>query len=99
MANLDEAGGQDVEEEAADELVRAERDGLAVLGGKADGVVVDGHEALIGDADAVGVAAEVAEDLLRRRRRALGVDDPVPAVERVEQLRERAGVGEVGDGR
>ena len=54
---------------------------VAVLGGEANAVGIDALQALIGDTDAVRVAAEVAEDLLRPAERALGVDDPLDAVE------------------
>jgi len=37
VANLDEAGGQDVQEKATDEFMRAERSALAVLGGATRG--------------------------------------------------------------
>jgi hypothetical protein len=61
VPDLDEATGQDVEEEAADEFARPQRDLLFTLGCEAHGVGVDRAQAAVGEADAVGVAAEVAE--------------------------------------
>lgn len=77
-----EALGQDVQQEAADEV--AERKGHLLLGvavgavapGEGDAAVGDGADAVVGDGDAVGVAPEVVERLLRVARGGLGVDDP-----------------------
>ena len=96
VADLDEAAGQDVEQEAADEFVRGERDGGAVLGGEGDAAFVEAAQALVGDADAVGIAAEVLEDLLGAAEGRLAVDDPVLLVQRVLPTGEGDGVGEVG---
>ena len=63
VPDLVEARGEDVEEEAPDELLGREGDLSAVLGAEGDGVVVEGDEAVVGDGDPVGVAAEVGEDL------------------------------------
>ena len=60
-----EAAGQDVDEEAANELAMGQRHdlvalmsvGAVVLPLEDDGVVVGGDEAAVGDGDAVGVAA------------------------------------------
>jgi hypothetical protein len=64
-----------VEQEAADELVGRKRDVLAVLGGEGDAAWAAGDETLVGDADAVGVAAEVAEDLGGTTEGRLAVDE------------------------
>ena len=62
VANLHEAAREDVEEKAPEELVRRQRDACAVLGPKRHGIGGHGDEPLIGEADAVGVAAEVLEE-------------------------------------
>jgi hypothetical protein len=98
VADLHEARGEDVEEEAADELLWGKADGATVFRGEADTRVVGGEEAVVGEPDAVGVAAEVAEDLGGTGERALGVDDPVLAVETVPQAGEGGRVGELGAG-
>jgi hypothetical protein len=84
VANLDETGGQDVEQEPPDEFVGLQRDGPAALGSKANAIVIEGNQALVGDADAVGIAAQIAEDLLGSAKGGLGVDVPVDVIERVE---------------
>jgi hypothetical protein len=61
-----------VEQEAADELARAEghaADALAaiaaiVLDAEGDTPVVEGDQAAVGDGDTVGVAGEIGEDRL-----------------------------------
>ena len=81
-ADFLEALGQDMQQEAADEV--AERKGHLLLGvavgavapGEGDAAVGDGADAVVGDGDAVGVAPEVVERLLRVARGGLGVEDP-----------------------
>jgi hypothetical protein len=54
---------------------------------------------VVGEADAVGVAAEVVEDLGGAAEGPLGVDDPLLVVELiVEERAEGPRVGQVGDG-
>jgi hypothetical protein len=82
VADADEALGQDVEQEASDELDAGEFHGLharfcgAVLPSKADPFIVDVDDALVGDRNAVGVASEVLEDLGRAAEGGFGVDHP-----------------------
>jgi len=40
-------------------------------------VMLEGHEALVGDGDTMGVTGEIAEHMMRTAERWLGVDDPV----------------------
>ena len=89
-----EAVGEHVEEEAADELVGAERHALlasavaVILPGEGDGCVVEADEAAVGDGDPVRVAGEIGEHLGGPGERALGVDDPFGAARRREVARE-----------
>ena len=108
VADAVQPGGQDVEQEAADELVDGDGGGavarlallrpcpLSVPEGHA--LAVEGDDAAIRDGDPVGVAGEVAEDLLRPAERPLGVDHPVPAAGGGEGGVELTGVSEVGNG-
>jgi hypothetical protein len=41
-----------------------------------DLVVLEGHEAMVGDGDAMGVAAEIAEDVMGPAEGWFGIDDP-----------------------
>src|SRR6516164_6678549 len=66
IANLVEAGWQDVLKEAADELMAGQgfpalAVGAAVLVAVGHGVVVDGQDAVVGDGDTEGVAGEIVE--------------------------------------
>ncbi len=88
MPGLAEASGQDVLEEAANELHAGDGRGAAVLGREGDLAVFHGEEARVGDPHAVGVEAEVAEDLLGAGEGFLGVGDPFLAVELVFEERE-----------
>src|SRR5262245_51285446 len=63
VTDLHETRGEDMQEEAANELVVGDGDALAVLGREAHAAVVDGLEAIVRDSNAVGVAAEVTVDL------------------------------------
>ena len=84
VANLDEARRQHVLDEAREQLVSGDGDGVAVLGAEGDAALVDRDEALIGDADAVGVSAEITNHLLGSAEGTLGVDDPRFASERAD---------------
>ena len=77
-----EAVGQDVKQEAADELVGIERHHLAlvvvtiVLPQEADPSFVQADQATVGDRDAMGIAAEIVQDLFGPAEWALGEDHP-----------------------
>ena len=76
--------GQNVDEEAADELVGCEGHSLVtgrpiepiVLVPEGD-AILGGDEAAIGDSDAVGVARQIAQDLLGTGERSFAVDHPL----------------------
>ena len=86
-----EAGGKHVEQEAAQELVHGQGHEalLVAVGGvspaKGDLVVGQGDEAMVGDGDAMRVASEVVENMLRATEGRFAVDDPIV----VEQLPEK----------
>ena len=98
MADLDEASGQDVQDEASEKLGGGERDRLASAGAEGDGLIVERDEALVGEADAMGVAAEVTKDLVAVAEGGFAVDDPALLFELVEGGVEARCVGE-GSGR
>jgi len=103
MADAVEAVGHGMLQEAADELVRGERHDLGpavlaiVLPGKADLTIIELHQAAVGDGDAVGVAAEIAEHLLRPGERRLGVDDPLDPGQGIELGGEAGRLGQGGE--
>lgn len=81
---------QHVEQETADELVSVERQhfGLVVraiiLPTQADATVLAGEEPTVGDRDAMGVASEIFQHLLRSAERALGIDVPFDMAQRLD---------------
>jgi hypothetical protein len=48
-----------------------------ILPAEGDLVVLEGDEAMVGDGDAMGVAAEIAEDVMGTAERGFGIDDPI----------------------
>src|SRR6266508_6911899 len=70
---------------SANELVGFEGHDLGLAGaaivlpGEADPAVIEGHDAAVGDGDAVGVARQIGEHLFWPPDRRLGVDDPISA--------------------
>ncbi len=100
MADADEAFGQNMDQEAPQELVRRDRHHLllaglgVVLPSEGDLIVLEADEAMVGDGDAVGVAGEVVEDVFGSTEGRLGVDDPVPGEELPEETSEAFRCGE-----
>ena len=92
MADAHEAFGQHVEEESAQELhcVQGHDALLAavriILIAEGNAFPVEGQQAVIGNGDAMGVAAQVAERLGRSAERWLGIDDPLLVLQSVHQL-------------
>lgn len=104
MANAVKAVRQNVKQEAADEVVAVKRyEAVAVLAFtpivlplEGDAARLEGHEPAVGDGDAVGVAREIREHLIRPRERALGVDHPIVAMERLQEGAKYIDVAEIG---
>jgi len=81
VADAHEASRQDVQQEAPSELgerelLMSQTPSAVVLEAKADVVVVEGSEAVVGDGDAVGVASEVSENGVGPVEGRFGEDDP-----------------------
>jgi len=90
-ADADKAAGQDVEQEAAQELLRSEgHDSFLVSVGiifpaESNLIVLESYEAVVGDGHAMGVAGEIAEHMMRTTEGWLGIDDPVLAEEGTQE--------------
>src|SRR3981189_2909818 len=101
-----EAVRQDVDEKAADELVRAERHdfvsraaiGAIILVPEGDAVVVGGDKPAVGAGDAVGIAREISEHRLGSTERRLCVEGPLDLAQR-RQIRLELGRHRGGRGR
>src|SRR5271163_1741429 len=97
---------QDMEQEAADELVRCERHDALPLGtiaavvfvAEGDAGLVERNQTLVRDGDPVGVAREIGEHGLGASERRLGIDHPPLLPDRSEVTQETALVGETGLG-
>ncbi len=91
VADLDEAGRQDVEQEAADELDRVEsHDAAAVVMSRVSPTeahlsVFEAEGPSVGDGDAVRLAGQVLQDMFGAAERRLGVDHPLSLAQRTEQ--------------
>ena len=81
MANAVESVGQRVQEEAADELVWRQLhdfDGTVlaiVLPGKSHMVIIKADKAAVGNGNAVGVAAQIGQNLGWPAKRLFGIDN------------------------
>ena len=53
-----------------------------------DAIVLKGHEPMVGDGNAMGVASQIVENMLGAAEGWLGVDDPVLLAEFPEQVAE-----------
>src|ERR1700677_4662744 len=58
-------------------------------------IVLAGLDAAVGDGDAMGVAAEIGEDLRGAAERLLGIDDPIDAPRGGPMGGERRGIGQM----
>ena len=84
MANAVKASWQDMDEEAADELVGGEPHdllpraafGAVILVFERNAVVIAGQQAAVGDGDAVGVARQIGQHGLGATEGAFAVDHP-----------------------
>ncbi|HMH07922.1 MAG TPA: hypothetical protein VK579_14675 [Terriglobales bacterium] len=100
VADADEALGEQVNEEAAQELIAREGHHflLIVVGrvtpAKGNLAVRQSDESVVGDGDAVSIAAEILQHVLGSAEGWFGVDDPIFAEERTQPGSEELGMGE-----
>ena len=70
-----------MQDEALEELLVGEGDGGVASGAENDALGVESDDARIGESDAMGVAADVAKELLGTTEGGLGVDNPACLIE------------------
>ena len=97
VADADEAFGEDVEQEASDELGKRQAQGsrstaAIVLEAEGGPGVIDVKQPVVRDGDAVSVTREVLQYRHRAVEGRLGIDDPVGAAGFTHQLLEGSGV-------
>ena len=98
-----EASGQDVDEEAADELVAGQHHdfvplpalGAVVLPPEGDAGVVAGYEAAVGDGNAVDVTRQVCQHRFMPGEGPLDIEDPLDRAQRCQISAEGRTVGGV----
>src|ERR1700730_11059460 len=101
IADAVEAVGQGMKQKAADELVWLQPHDLfgavltVILPGEGDVIVVESFDAAVGDGDAMGVAAEIGENLGGSAERLLGIDHPVDAAHGLDESREGVALDKV----
>jgi hypothetical protein len=85
VANAHEAAGQEMKQEATQELIdRQSHDPLPIVVSRispseSNMAVSEGKQSMVGDGDAMGVGAEIAQHVFRSAEGRLGIDDPVLA--------------------
>ncbi len=100
VADADEALGEQMKEEATEKLIA--RDGhhflSIVVGGvtpaKGNLAVRQCDQAMVGDGDAMSIAAQILQHVLGSAEGWFGVDDPIFAEERTQPGSEELGMGE-----
>ena len=96
MTNADQPAGQDVEQETGQELVRRNghdllKSAIFVISPKERNLAMAQlEEAVVGDGDTMGIASQIAQNLVRSCERRLGLDDPVMNEQRLEEIVERS---------
>jgi hypothetical protein len=96
VADLDEAGWQDMEQKATGELHRIELHDAAavVISGVAPAevhlTVLEAEESSVGDGHAVRVAGQILQHMFGSSERRLGVDHPFCSAQGTEQRVESA---------
>jgi hypothetical protein len=99
VSDFGEAWGENVEKEAADEFICFESHGsdavvfFTVFPLECDFAILKCHQAMIGNGDAVSVAADVVEDLSGPSEGRFGVDDPFMFTVSAQELAEGIGIG------
>lgn len=100
MPDTVEPVGQNMHEEAADELEGLQPQHLhavsafdpVILPFERDGIGISADQAVIGDRDAVGVSAEIGQHRLRSAKGWFGVDHPVDFAQGCQPIAEGTGV-------
>jgi hypothetical protein len=101
VANANQPLGQNVDEEASQQLIRGNGHDLllAAVGivspAEGDAIVFEGYESMVGDGDAVGIAGQLVENILGAAERWLGIDHPVLPAEFGEEVAESGRQGKL----
>lgn len=100
VTDADQALGQNMDQEAAQELICGDRHDLLlaavriVFPAKRDSIILERHQSMVGDGDAVRVASEIVQNMLGTAEGWLGIDDPVLVEELSEKVSKATWLGE-----
>ena len=84
---------ENVDQESSQKLICGDRHDLLlaavriVFPAKRDSIILERHQSMVGDGDAVRIASEIVQNMLGTAEGWLGIDDPVFAEEQSEELR------------
>ena len=99
MTDANEAVGKDVQQESSQEFVSG-KGHLAllvamrvILPAEGNVAIGKGKQSMIGNRDAVRVASQIVQDMLRPSKRPLGVNNPLPSKQRSKKLLEQFWAG------
>ena len=81
MADLDEARRQNVTEPARQKRLAVESHCIAVLGTERDPTLIDGHQSMVRQRDAMRILPQIANHLLWAAKGSLAVNDPILAIQ------------------
>jgi hypothetical protein len=101
VANTNEPSRQDMQQEAAEELVRAHSHVplliavSIILPKKRDLAVGERYKSVVRDGDAMGVASQVVQYVLGSPEWAFGVNDPILAEQAAQKRLKRSGIGQL----
>jgi hypothetical protein len=101
VSDANQAARQNVEQEAAQELMSGNSHDLllAAVGivspAEGDAIILEGHEAMVGDGNAMSVTGQVVENMFGATEGWLGVDDPVVSEHLPKKAGEASGSGQM----
>ena len=87
-----------MDQESSQKLIRGNRHDLLLIApnvvfpAKRDSIILESHQSMVGDGDAVCIAGEIVQNMFRTSEGWLGVDHPVFAEEESQESVESAGL-------
>lgn len=94
MADADQPFRENVDQESSQKLICGNRHDLlftascVVFPAKRDLIILERHQSMVGDGDAVRIAGEIVQNMLGTAEGWFGIDDPVLLEELSEELAE-----------
>ena len=98
MADADQPFRENVDRESSQKLIGGDRHDFLlatvriVFPAKRDSIILERHQSMVGDGDAVRIASEIVQNMLGTAEGWLGIDDPVLVEELSEKLAKATGL-------